>query len=57
MAFIFLDKILTNLKAFKDVNFADVSMDGTWSSCLFNKIDFTDSDLEGASFSKAKIIN
>ncbi|CAM4483638.1 MAG: hypothetical protein LEGION0403_FIIPPAGN_02871 [Legionella sp.] len=52
---------LSNVKfirsTFKDVNFAHASMDGTWSSCSFNKVDFTDSDLEGASFPKTKMID
>jgi len=41
---------LSNVKfirsTFKDINFSHISMDGTWSSCSFNKVDFTDSDLK-----------
>src|SRR3546814_4743839 len=52
---------LSNVKfirsTFKDVNFSNVSMYGTWSFCSFNKVDFTDADLESASFPKAKMID
>lgn len=41
----------------KDVNFSYVSMDGSFSSCSFNKVDFTESALKSVSFSRAKMID
>ncbi len=52
-----LIKIKFTKSTFNDVNFAQVSMDGFWSSCSFNKVDFTNANLQGVSFSKAKMVD
>ena len=40
----------------KDVNLSYVSMNGSFSSCSFNKVEFIESDLKSVSFSRAKMI-
>ncbi len=42
---------------FKQVNFSHVSIDGSFSSCSFNKVDFTDTNLDNVSFSKTNMVN